>query len=118
MAKKCKDESHVDAVPGTASTGDAVGVWSVTFVPGADCRNLPGVHPGVFVLCRNGKPKMQMLRSLALVLPVQLRASAAWTPAIRIRHEFVKVRVTFATLLADAALELAGLIDACVAAHP
>lgn len=117
MAKKCKDEYHVDAMGDSSSTGDAAGVWSVMFVPSCDCRNLPGVRPGVFVLCRNGKPKMQMLRSLALKLPGQLRAGAV-SPSVRIRHEVLKIRVTFVRLLAGAALEIADAIDACVAEHP
>lgn len=120
MVKKCKDENHVDAVEGFSAIGDPPGVWTVEFMPDAGCRNLPGQSPGVFVLCRHGKPKMQMLRSLALVLPGQLRQAVPGlaTSAVRIRHMRVKLRVTFAVLDDQAALTLASLIDACVAAHP
>ena len=120
--KKCKDENHVDAVQGFNAVGDGQGVWTVEFVADASCRNLPGQTPGVFVLSRNGKPKMQMLRSLALVLPGQLRTAA--TPlapgqgTARIRHMRLKIPTTFAVLTDLAALSLADDVDACVDAHP
>lgn len=110
MTKKCKSSSHVDVVAGPAGTGDPTGYWSLIYVEHGACRNVAGDHE-LYVLTRNGKPGLQMLPDLAAVMPARLRDAARTGPAVRIRHNVLKVKVTYATLSAAAAVQLADQIE-------
>lgn len=110
---KCKSSSHVDVVP-ALSAGDGPSVWSVLFVEHGACRNVRGYGDELYVLTRRGKLGLQMLPDLAAVMPARLREAARVGPAVRIRHNVLGVKATYATLNLPAAFELATQIEAAL----
>lgn len=109
--RKCKGEDHVNAEP-TQSVGDAPGLWDCVVIEDYYCRNAADQSGRVYMLTRNGKPKIHMLTELAEVMPSRLRLACAGGRGVRGTHKRFKLDVTFATWSHGAALELADKIEA------